>query len=83
MYRYLQIGGAVHLGSIVELIRDLGEVFLQQIDVKHRRYGGQDKPGEGVAQIQVGDRHEVGDDHQLVGYHHQGEKQGEYQIFAA
>ena len=75
-----QVRGAVHLGGVVQFVGNLGEILLQQVDVKHRGHRGQNQAGKGIAQPGIRHGDIIGDDHQLIGNHHQGQKQGKGQI---
>ena len=79
----LQVTGSVNLGCLVQFVRNLGKVFLQQIDVEYRSNRRQDQSPEGIAHVPVGNGNEVGYDNQFVRYHHQSQETGKYQISAS
>lgn len=76
----LQVGGAVHLGGLIEVIRDLFEVFLQKVDIEDGSDRRKDQSGEGVTKSHVRNGDEVGDDHELRRNHHEGQEEGEHQV---
>ena len=67
----LDIPRSVHLGRIVQLIRNLCEILPQQVDVEDRRDRGENEALEGIPHAPVRNGDEICNDYELIRDHHQ------------